>query len=70
MFSDESLITIIRQLTSHNDLKQNEIISVFVNAIDKTVTTREISPSDIYEMVIDMLITGEWYECTTRIQLI
>lgn len=59
MFSDESLITIIRQLTSHNDLKQNEIISVFVNAIDKTVTSREISPSDIYEMVIEMLITGE-----------
>lgn len=60
MFSDESLITIIRQLTSHNDLKQNEIISVFVNAIDKTVTTREISPSDIYKMVIEILITGEY----------
>ena len=59
MFSDEDLITLIRQLTSHNDLKQGQIISVFVSAIDKTVTSREISPTDIYEAVIGILITGE-----------
>lgn len=61
MFSDESLITIIRQLTSHNDLKQNEIISVFANAIDKTVNSgRDVSSQDVYEMVIEILITGEY----------
>ena len=60
MFSNESLITIIRQLVVHHGLEPNEVVSVFVNAIDKTVdSSRDISSQDVYEMVVEMLITGE-----------
>lgn len=59
MFSNESLITIIRQLVVHHGLEPNEVISVFVNAIDRVVRGAETSSQDLYEMVVEILITGE-----------
>ena len=59
MFTDESLITIIRQLVRHHGLEPDEVVSVFINATNKVVGRREICTSDIYEMVIEMLLTGE-----------
>ena len=59
MFSNESLITIIRQLVVHHGLEPNEVVSVFVNAIDRVVRGAETSSQDLYEMVVEILITGE-----------
>ena len=59
MFSNESLITIIRQLVVHHGLEPNEVVSVFVNAIDRVVRGAETSSQDVYEMVVEILITGE-----------
>lgn len=59
MFSNESLVTIIRQLVSHHKLEPDEVVSVFVNASERVARGAETCSSDIYEMVIELLITGE-----------